>query len=129
MPREKTLSLPITEEEHKQLKTLAASRGVSMKSLLLSAVVANFVSDALENNPKFDPKSGELQIDLGPTIHAVPCEPQNEEWHRMLELVLTKGTPRDVVGIQANLEWAEGKIKRELDEMQPASGRQRAVGE
>ena len=36
----------------------------------------------------------------------------NREWHKMLELILTKGSDRQVLGIQSNLEAFVGTIRQ-----------------
>lgn len=38
--------------------------------------------------------------------------PRHAEWHRLLDIILDHGTPRDVTGIQANLEWGATAVER-----------------
>lgn len=38
------------------------------------------------------------------------------DWHDKLETVLTKGSERDIIGIQANLDWAVQSLQPATDE-------------
>lgn len=84
----KNVQVRLTADEHRRLKELAGDRN-------LQVYLRTLITGAIEEEPR----------------RASPYREKNDEWHEKLELVLERGSERDVIGIQQNLEWAAVSIK------------------
>lgn len=86
----KKFGMELLPSLHKQLKQVALGRDIPLWQATQEAV-----------RLYVEPKSAPSQM--------FPVE--NAPWHEKLEFVLKSGDPKDLTGIQRNLDWAANDIK------------------
>jgi|GEM_PF-2133092 len=116
MEDKKQIKITASEERRRKIKSKASAEGITVQDLFdgwIDEWLVGKKSTATKAAVEADGDSSEF------------VDENEKRLRRILHLVMVKGSEKDKTGIEANLEWVEGKLGREVDDDEPKPAKRR----